>query len=226
MKQNDWQMTMKQQGIRATAQRWRLFWTIIVGLWVAASLLLMGQPAHASLTDDRYDGNIYPLYAGNGSLVPPRLTLEQSLARSDRPTLLVFYIDDSRDCKQYASVLSQLDAFYGRAADFILLDVDSLPQKEQYTPTEPSYYYSGFVPQTLIFDQSGEVVLNEVGIVPFERVDDKFREVFDLLPRSESVELKRRQVNEVNTELVPDGDQSDEEDSNDQPLDEADPSAE
>jgi hypothetical protein len=28
------------------------------------------------------------------------------------------------------------------------------------------------------------------------------REVFDLLPRSESVELKRRTVNEFNTELV------------------------
>lgn len=168
----------------------------------AASVGLTAHPAYASLTDDRYDGNIYPLYAGNGSLVPPRLTLKQALDRSDRPTLLVFYIDDSRDCKQYSSTLSQLDAFYGRAADFILLDVDFLPQKEEYDPTEPGYYYEGFVPQTLIFNQDGDVVLNKTGITPFETLDDTFREVFDLLPRAESVELKRRMVNEVNTELV------------------------
>ena len=42
--------------------------------------LLLGQssPAHASLNDDSFDGNIFALYAGNGSLVPPRVTLADS----------------------------------------------------------------------------------------------------------------------------------------------------
>ncbi len=203
---------MKQRWMRVLRNGQRLLLAGIACLVIVSSFGLAAHPAHASLTDDRYDGNIYPLYAGNGSLVPPKFTLKQALDRSDRPTLLVFYIDDSSDCKQYSSTLSQIDAFYGRAADFILLDVDSLPQKEEYAPTEPGYYYQGFVPQTLIFDQDGDVVLNEVGTTPFETVDDAFREVFDLLPRTESVELKRRMINEINTELVRDEETSEEAD--------------
>ena len=53
-----------------------------------------------------------------------------------------------------------------------------------------------------MFDQSGQVVLNKKGQVPFEEIDDKFREVFDLLPRTESVELKRRAFNEFSSELA------------------------
>ncbi|WP_242059849.1 thylakoid membrane photosystem I accumulation factor [Oscillatoria sp. FACHB-1407] len=165
--------------------------------------LSLGTPhALAVLTDDHYDGNIYPLYAGNGYLVPPHVTLAQSL-KSQVPTILVFYIDDSRDCKQFAPVVSQVDAFYGRAANIIPLSVDSIPVKSSYEPTEPGYYYQGLVPQTLVFDQSGKVMLNETGAIAFEKIDDVLRQVFDLLPRSESVELKRRIVNEINTELVP-----------------------
>ncbi|MEB3336266.1 MAG: thylakoid membrane photosystem I accumulation factor, partial [Leptolyngbyaceae bacterium] len=141
------------------------------------------------------------LYAGNGALVPPKVTLADSLKR-DNPTLLFFYVDDSSDCKQYASVISQLQAFYGRAVDFIPISVDMLPLKSTYAPTEPGYYYSGAVPQTVLFNQTGQVLLNAKGIIPFEQVDDTLRTVFDLLPRSESVELKRRVLNEVNTELV------------------------
>lgn len=167
-------------------------------LWVAPGT----APVWAALTDDRYEGNIFPLYAGNGSLVPPRITLAEARQRQ-LPALLVFYIDDSADCKKYASVVSQLDAFYGRAAGFIPISVDAIPSETRYESTDPGYYYSGFVPQTVLLDQEGKVVLDQKGAIAFETVDDAFRKVFDLLPRSESVELKRRQVNEVNTELVP-----------------------
>jgi len=34
------------------------------------------------------------------------------------PTNAAFYVDDSSDCKQYAPVVSRLQAFYGRATDF------------------------------------------------------------------------------------------------------------
>ena len=160
------------------------------------------NPAIAGLNDDRYDGDIFALYASNGSLVPPKYTLEQVFQRQ-RPALLVFYVDDSRDCKQYSSIVSQLQAFYGRAADFIALRVDSLPRQDHPAPSDPMFYYKqDVVPQTVLFDATGKPVLNEVGILAFERVDDVFRQVFDLLPRSQSVELKRRPLNEINTELV------------------------
>lgn len=165
-------------------------------------LMLIGTPsALAGLNDDKFDGNIFALYAGNGSLVPPRVTLAESLQRG-KPALLVFYLDDSRDCKQYATVVSQLQAPYGRVTDFLPISIDSLPLKSKYKPTEPGYYYEGLVPQTVLIDQKGKVVLNETGQLPYERVDDAFRQVFDLLPRSESIELKRRAFNELNTELV------------------------
>lgn len=175
---------------------------------ISSCLLMLGclflfamPPALAGLKDDHFDGNIFVLYAGNGSLVPPKVTLAASLER-DKPTLLVFYVDNSSDCKQYATVVSRLQSFYGRAADFLAVNVDNIPPKLTYTPTEPGYYYEGVVPQILVFNKSGEVVLNKKGLVPFEQVDDVLREVFNLLPRSESLELKIRPVNEFNTELA------------------------
>lgn len=160
------------------------------------------NPALAVLTDDRFDGNIFPLYAGNGSLVPPKITLTEAF-KNDKPTLLVLYVDDSVDCKEYAIVVSRIDGLYGWAMNVIALSVDALPTKDSYTPDEPGYYYQGYVPQTVVFDQSNKIVLNEKGAIPLEQVDDVLREVFNLLPRTESAELRRRSINEVSTELAP-----------------------
>jgi hypothetical protein len=154
--------------------------------------------AQASLQDDRYDGNIFALYAGNGSLVPPRVTLAQSLS-GERPTLLTFYVEDSKDCKQFSNVISELQAYYGRVIDFIPVNVDSIPAEvSNYTPKDPGFYYAGKVPQTLLFDASGKKTLEVVGTGTFNEFDDALREIFNLLPRTESVELKRRSINEVN----------------------------
>jgi len=165
-------------------------------------LLMLGtQPAFAGINDDTYDGNMFVVYAGNGSLVPSKITLAQSLAEH-KPAVLAFYLDDSKDCKQYAIVISRIQEFYGRAAEIIPISVDTFLSKKTYEPTEPGYYYSGGVPQIVVFNQSGEVVFNKKGQVPFEEIDDKLREVFDLLPRTESVQLKRRSFNEFSSELA------------------------
>lgn len=178
----------------------------VLGLACAALVLwlgLGGQPAAlAGLTDDKYDGNIFALYAGNGSLVPPKVSLEQSL-RYGKVALMVIYVDDSSDCKKFASVISQLQAPYGRVANFIPIMADSIPVKASYEPNEPGYYFNDAVPQTLVFNAEGELLFNEVGTVAYEAIDDAMREAFDLLPRSESEELRRRPLNEVNSELVP-----------------------
>ena len=186
-----------------TVERWQKClgrsWLLLA--MVGCLVLGNATPAIAGLTDDRYDGEIFTLYAGNGSLVPPKFTLAEALKR-DRPTLLVLYIDDSRDCKAYSTVVSQVQAYYGRAADLLPVRVDGIPQKTAYADTEVGYYYKGVVPQTVLFDASGKVVLNEAGTIPFETLDTKFRELFNLLPRTETLDLKRRQVNEVTTELA------------------------
>ena len=161
----------------------------------------LSAPAWAGINDDKYEGNIYILYAGNGSLVPPRLSLSQSLQRK-MPTVLVYYVDDSKDCKQFSVVVSRIQEFYGRAANIMPITIDSLPLKANFTPEEPGYYYEGAVPQTVILNQEGKVVFNETGLIKYEAIDDVLREVFNLLPRSESVELKRRSFNEFSSELA------------------------
>jgi thiol-disulfide isomerase/thioredoxin len=170
-------------------------------LLLACLLVISVQPAFAGIDDDVYDGNIFVIYAGNGSLVPPKESLAKALA-DNKPVFLAFYVDDSSDCKRYAISISQVQEFYGRAAEIIPIDVDSIPVKPTYEPTEAGYYYSGAVPQVVVFDQAGKVVLNKQGQVPYEEIDDKFREVFDLLPRTESVQLQRRSFNEFSSELA------------------------
>ncbi len=167
---------------------------------VSCILLTSMQPASAAINDDSYEGNIFMVYAGNGSMVPAHATLAQALGEH-KPTMLAFYVDDSRDCKQYAVVISRIQSSYGSVAEIIAVDVDRMSLEAKDSPTEPNYYYSGAVPQVVVFNQAGDVILNKKGQVPFEEIDDKFREVFDLLPRTESVELKRRSFNEFSSEL-------------------------
>ncbi|MDJ0680484.1 MAG: thylakoid membrane photosystem I accumulation factor [Xenococcaceae cyanobacterium MO_167.B52] len=180
----------------------------LIRLAVLGLLLLLASlscfwsaPAWAGINDDKYEGNIFILYAGNGSLVPPRLSLKQSLER-EMPTVLVYYVDDSKDCKQFSVVVSRIQEFYGRAANIMPITIDSLDIKANYTPQEPGFYYEGAVPQTVILNQQGKVVFNGKGQVKYEAIDDVLREVFNLLPRAESETLKVRTFNEFNSELV------------------------
>jgi hypothetical protein len=171
---------------------------------IAAAILvftcLLANPVLAGIEDDKYDGNVFVLYAGNGSLVPAKTSLADSL-KANKPALIVFYIDDSTDCKKYSTTISQLQGYYGKAASFIPVTVDSLALDKKYPQTEAGYYYGGMVPQTVVVDKEGKVRLNEVGVISFEKVDDAMRDVFDLLPRKDSIELKRRSFNEFNSEL-------------------------
>ncbi|MBN3921978.1 thylakoid membrane photosystem I accumulation factor [Nostoc sp. NMS4] len=176
--------------------------------WVSKCLLLLVslfitsmQPASAGLNNDLYDGNIFVVYAGNGSLVPPRQSLAQTLAEH-KPVFLAFYLDDSSDSKRYAISISRVQEFYGRVAEIMPINVDTIPPKETYDPTEPGYYYGGSVPQVVVLNKSGEVVLNKKGQVAFEEIDDQFRKIFDLLPRTETAQLKRRAFNEFSSELA------------------------
>jgi Thioredoxin-like domain len=162
---------------------------------------LLAYPALAGIEDDKYDGNVFVLYAGNGSLVPAKISLADSL-KASKPALIVFYVDDSTDCKKYSTTISQLQGYYGKAASFIPVTVDSLALDQKYSNTEAGYYYGGTVPQTVVVDKQGKVRLNEAGLISFEKVDDAMRDVFDLLPRKDSVELKRRSFNEFNSELA------------------------
>jgi hypothetical protein len=159
------------------------------------------QPAWAGLTDDNFDGEIFALYAGNGSIVPAKNDLTTTI-KQGKAAVMVFYVDDSRDCKEFSINISNLQGLYSKVTNFIPVRVDSIPAKESYDQSEPGYYYKGYVPQTVIFDAKGEVRFDQSGQVPFETLDDTMRSIFDLLPREQSAALKRQPLNEISGELA------------------------
>jgi len=176
--------------------------------WVLALLLTWGggsQPGWAGLQDDRFDGNIFALYAGNGSLVPPRVSLKEALAVPERPAMLVYYLDDSRDCKVFASTVSQVQRFYGRAIDILPISVDSLVPTDDPDPTNPMRYYRGRVPQVVLLggkDGENHIILDEIGQVSLNHLDEVLANWFGITPR-QPVQVSPQQFNEVNVELAP-----------------------
>ena len=158
-------------------------------------------PAQAMLTDDNYDGNIFALYGGNGSIVPPKISLAQSLQQG-RAAMLVFYVDDSADCKRFSPILNLAQGFYGKTVSLIAVSVDSLDlQKKNYSPTEEAYYYKGTVPQTVLIAGDGKVNFDREGLFGFEELDSAIRDLLDL--PDAPPELKFRKTDKVINELNP-----------------------
>ena len=157
------------------------------------------SPAWASLNDDRYDGNVFVLYAGNGSLVPARLTLKETRDRQ-LPAMIVFYADDSSDSKRFAPTVSEVQSYYEKVVSIIPVAIDSIPVKANYAKDEVGYYYTGKIPQTVILDADGKVVFNEAGQANFNEIDNTFRRLFDL-PVREGKNLKptMKSFNEYNS---------------------------
>ena len=173
-------------------------WCLVLILLV--SILGFSTSASASLNDDRYDGNIFALYGGNGSLIPPRVSLEMSLNDLKRPALLVFYVDDSSDCKLYTPLLNQVQAFYGKTVSIIPVIVDSLDLDSPADPTKEAYYYRGFVPQTVLVSSNREVILDLEGKPTFETLEIPIRQTLNLPPKvtTPQRDVKVKQINEVN----------------------------
>ena len=187
-------MTMRQHGHH---------WLWSLALVVLAMMILLPSSAWASRVDNTYDGNIFALYAGDGAMVPPRNSLGDSLRRH-RATVLAFYLDDSSDCKRFAPTLSRLNGEFRASADVIALSTDSLDPPEDASSENPSYYWGGLIPQVVIFDQNGEVLLDRVGQIPLEDME----QILSLaagLEVSEAMAHRQTQameVNEINAEVV------------------------
>jgi hypothetical protein len=180
----------------------RIFKAIVCLLCMAVIIGAIASPAYANLKDDRFDGNIFALYGGNGSLVPPKVNLEESL-RLGKPAVLAFYIDDSYDCKLYTPVLNDVQAYYGKAVSIIPIPVDSLdlsiPKANLSTDNE-AYYYRGFVPQTVAIGPDRQVLFDLDGKPSFVDLDAALRQVPGLSALAPNAKLRNpvmKQVNEV-----------------------------
>ena len=130
-------------------------------------LFFNSYPANASRDNDNYDGNIFSIYAGNGSIVPPKTTIKESL-KNERVSILFFYLDDSSDSKAMAPVISGLDLIWRENIDIIALTIDDIQNEEKsQDPNQPNFYWNGLIPQTLVLDNNGEVKFDKNGLVDF-----------------------------------------------------------
>jgi hypothetical protein len=131
---------------------------------MALGVLAWPGMARADLENDRYDGNIFALYAGNGSLVPPRLSLAEAL-KLQRVTVLVYYLDDSAASKQFAGVVSELQRVWGGAIELLPLVTDPLQGRADEGASDPLHYWRGSIPEVVVLGTDGRVVFTGSGQV-------------------------------------------------------------
>ncbi len=136
--------------------------------WILIALIFLSPyKANAYRDTDSYDGNIFPIYAGNGAIVPPKTTLKDSL-NNKRVSVLFFYLDDSSDSKAMSPVISGLDLIWRENIDIIALTTDELQNEEKSDlPTEPNFYWNGLIPQTIILDSNGQIKFDKNGMADF-----------------------------------------------------------
>ena len=136
--------------------------------WILIALIFLSPyKANAYRDTDSYDGNIFPIYAGNGAIVPPKTTIKESL-KNKMVSILFFYLDDSSDSKAMAPVISGLDLIWRENIDIIALTTDELQNEEKSDlPTEPNFYWNGLIPQTIILDSNGQIKFDKNGIADF-----------------------------------------------------------
>jgi hypothetical protein len=157
--------------------------------------------AQASLTNNNYDGNIYALYAGNGSLVPPRSSLAQALAEH-RPAVVVYYLDDDSSSKQFAPVVSELQRLWGNSIELIPLVTDPLQNRPERGPTDPAHYWHGRIPQVVVINPEGRVLLDAEGQVGVSAINDAVSEATGITIPEEFRRSTTVSINELNAEVV------------------------
>ncbi len=166
---------------------------------VGLSLLLLASPSEAARDTDSYDGNIFALYAGNGSLVPPPTTLKDAL-ENERTSVIVFYLDDSSNSKIFSPVVSELQRLWGRELDLLPLTTDAFQGEDSQDPSEPATYWHGTIPQVVVIDGKGNVLLDEDGQVPLEAINAAISAATGIeAPAQGSTTIS---FNELNTEVL------------------------
>ncbi len=158
--------------------------------------------AYSALDNDNYEGNIFTIVTGNGALVPPTTTLEESL-QNKRTSVLVFYLDDSRTSKSFAPVVSGIKLLWPSEIDLIPLTIDELQNKNTNSKSDPAYYWNGNIPQVVVINGKGDVILNEEGQVPIEKINDAISKATGLESPEFTVSIKS--FNEYNSEAAKDG---------------------
>ena len=165
-------------------------------------ILLYVNPVYSARDTNSYDGNIFPIYAGNGSLVPPPSTLSESL-KNQRTSVLVFYLDDSSTSKEFAPVVSGIKLLWSSSIDLIPLSIDELDNDDKKTSKDPGFYWHGKIPQVVILDGKGNVLLDKEGQVSFDEINNAITKGTGL--EKPDFDLTVKSFNEYNSEPSKDG---------------------
>ena len=115
------------------------------------------NPVYAARDTNSFDGNIFPIYAGNGSLVPPKSTIEDSL-KDKRTIVIIYYLDDSANSKEFAPVVSGLKLLWKSQIDLIPLTTDDFHGEITEDITNPAHYWHGKIPQVVVLNGEGEII--------------------------------------------------------------------
>lgn len=169
-------------------------------LWIAG-LSWGAAPAKASLDNDRYDGNIFALYAGNGSLVPPRSSLAQAMA-DHRVAVVIYYLDDSSVSKRFSPVVSELQRLWGQAIELIPLVSDPLQDRPIGGVNDPARYWKGLIPQVVVFDRQGVVVFDASGQVDVDAINTAVSQATGIPLAPGAGNSATVSFNELNSEVV------------------------
>ena len=82
--------------------------------------------------------------------------------------MIVYYLDDSATSKQFSPVVSGLKLLWGSSVELIPLTVDDFTGNKSNDPKEESFYWKGNIPQVVVIDGEGNVILDEEGQVSIE----------------------------------------------------------
>lgn len=194
-------VVLQRFSVDFTATAMRLLARVVPHLLLLALLLGQASPSLAALTTNSYDGNIYALYAGNGSLVPPRSTLEQALA-AHRAAVVVYYLDDASASKRFAPSVSEVQRLWGNNIELIPLAVDPLQNRPDQGSLDPAHYWHGRIPQVVVFNPDGEVLLDAEGQVSLGTINAAVSAATGIALPEGFKSSTLVSINELNAEVV------------------------
>jgi len=159
-------------------------------------------PVYSARETNSYDGNIFPIYAGNGSLVPPQSSLAESL-KNKRTSVLVFYLDDNASSKQFAPVVSGIKLLWSSSIDLIPIAIDEIDNPVKKKADDPGFYWRGNIPQVVIIEGNGKVLLDQEGQVSLDDINDAISKGTGL--NKPDFDITVKSYNEYNSEPSKDG---------------------
>lgn len=171
-------------------------------IFISFIFLINVQQSFSALDNDSYEGNIFTIVTGNGALVPPPTTLEES-QKSKRTSVLVFYLDDSASSKQFAPVVSGIKLLWPSEIDLLPLTIDELQNRKTIDNNDPAFYWHGNIPEVVVINGEGKLIFDKEGQVPIQEINQAISEATGIKPKDFSVSIKS--FNEYNSEAAKDG---------------------